>query len=553
MASEREIQIFRDLLEKWVDQDRAKRLIRDARTPAEEPIRKETLVERIQREGQELETQLDKWIKEEEWRVVEEEKKGKLQRVWEAVSEFWEEKKLKLEAKKPWETFGEGFKRELTNLWKLWVNVWTDVAQLWGDTLDFVWEVIDDPWQKIEDAKTLWQWFLWLIRKAWRLWLELGTWKEITDISKEEQIANKIWEWISREAKDKFGTKEKAVETLTQNPLDVFLFVRGWLKGLKDAWLSKTDKKKIEKLTEEADQQIEQFLKPTKKTTKQVTAEISPELQKRLTTGKITPADRKVVLEQTQKEIDRVWKDIWEFIEKGRVKGEIDLSEMVNTLAKEDSKLRLDGQIIPWNEAQAKFITAQLEFLAALERAYGKNLPAAKQLELKQKYDVVFDKAVTRDKITKFQDDLQVKLADTLRAELAKNNPDLDKLNKEYSFNKWLELVLEETIERTRWQDPVWLITELRGASQGTLWAAVWAWIGWTVWWPLWATVWAIMWGATWAKLTKVLGSPKYKLLSAKKKAELADAIAKWNKTKVDKILDWMTVTLWISIVSEDE
>jgi len=60
----------------------------------------------------------------------------------------------------------------------------------------------------------------------------------------------------------------------------------------------------------------------------------------------------------------------------------------------------------------------------------------------------VFDKTITRDKITKFQDDLQVKLADNLRAEISKNNPSFAKLNKDYSFYKSLDTVMSETLLR---------------------------------------------------------------------------------------------------------
>jgi len=63
-------------------------------------------------------------------------------------------------------------------------------------------------------------------------------------------------------------------------------------------------------------------------------------------------------------------------------------------------------------------------------------LTPEQQVTLRRSFDKVFDKTVTRDNITKFQDDLDVKLADTLRAELAKNNPDFNVLNKEFHFYK---------------------------------------------------------------------------------------------------------------------
>jgi len=563
MADQKDIQMFRTLLEKWIDQDRAKRLILQSK---QAPESKETLAQRSLRKAEEFtsepvieevetqDIQADKWI---------------LQKGWEAVSEFWTEAKFELKWAEPGETFWQWLKREVVNLWKLGSNIWTDILEIaWGTadfisniwtdileiawgTADFIWEVIDEPGAKVESAKTLWQWFLWLIRKAGRFWLELWSGQEL-DISKDEKIANAIWEGIKKEAIDKFWTIEKARKTLTENPLDAFLFVRGWLKWLKDSWLSKADQARIKELTKESDVAIEQFLKPTKWTTKQITKKITPEIQKRLKDWRLKPGDRETIKEITDANVESVWKDIWEFISAWKVKWEVDFDWMIDVLVKADSKARVDWNIIPWREAEVKFINSQLDFLWQLQKTYWKNLPADKQLELKRQYDVVFDKTVTRDKITKFQDELQVELADILRVELAKNNPDLDILNKEFTFNKWLQKVLDETLERTAWQDPVWLINRIDKIQQWGAWATIWATIGGTTWWPLGAAVWALFWWALWLKLTKVMASPKYRLADAKKKAELADAIASWDATKVEKILDTLTISLGITTISDD-
>ena len=81
---------------------------------------------------------------------------------------------------------------------------------------------------------------------------------------------------------------------------------------------------------------------------------------------------------------------------------------------------------------------------------------------LKRSFDTVFDKAVTRDKIAKFQDEVDVKLADTLRTELAKNNPELANLNKEFSFYKNLDTVMQETLSRTTGQADVGLLQAIK-------------------------------------------------------------------------------------------
>lgn len=81
---------------------------------------------------------------------------------------------------------------------------------------------------------------------------------------------------------------------------------------------------------------------------------------------------------------------------------------------------------------------------------------------LKRSFDTVFDKTVTRDKISKFQDEVDVKLADTLRTELAKNNPEFAKLNKEFSFYKGLDKVMQETLSRTTGQAEIGLLDTIK-------------------------------------------------------------------------------------------
>jgi len=368
--------------------------------------------------------------------------------------------------------------------------------------------------------------------------------KEMKTESGQTKMLDAIW----RKIKQDYGTPKKVKKELIENPA---LLLEIWVSAIKKLWrskLTKQDLKKIDELEEQVVANIEESINPTTKVTKQQTSEITPWIKERLQSWELTPSDRKTMKLQVDNEVQRIWSDIGDFIKEWKVKWEINLGWMVDVLVKEDSKIRLDWVIIPWNETKSKFINTQLEFLASLEKKFGKNLPTSFQNELRQKFDVVFDKTITRDKITKFQDELQVSLADSLRAELAKNNPDLDKMNQNYHFYKGFQNVLDETIERKIGQDPLGLLWTIQTGVWSGIWATIWTGVGWPVWW----TIGAITWWAIWSKLTRVLKSPKYKLASAKQKADMADAIANWDVGKLEKILDSIIIGQGISELTDE-
>jgi len=531
MATTQEIQLFRALQDKGLDQNKAKAVIQEAR----------------KREGG-IDTALSR-LQPKPTKEIEKE---------EVVKE---------------PSFTERFKESAEK----WFEIWADI--------EAAWRVMEERWEPIKWAATRFAWWVaaatlpWVraieetilapliskASKAWLVWLEaiyqnitkpllLATWadKRIIELNKQE------WPAFEKALADLEVSAKWIAKEIEKNPLLKWaLAAWEWIFWLAAWWalkkkVTKADipTSKIVKAEKEAAEQVEQFLKPTKAKLKAKTKEITPWFLERLKSWQIKPWDRSAIKAQTEWTVARVWKEIGDFIEAWKVKWEVTFDKMLEALAKEDAKLRVSWQIIPWNEASVKFIDSQLKFLHNLEKQFGDKLPPKKQLEIRQKYDAVFDKGITRDKITKFQDDLQLTLADELRAELSKNNPDLAKLNKEFSFYKSLDNVLWETIERTRWQDTIWLISEIRKQSQWTAWAVIW-WAIWAqFWWPFAIWIWAAIWWGIWAKLTKTLANPKYRLVSAKKKAALADAIAAWEKVKVWKALDaieksFILGTLW--------
>ena len=315
-----------------------------------------------------------------------------------------------------------------------------------------------------------------------------------------------------------------------------------WIwKSLKEIKAKYNQSKQV-KLTKEAEWLVKEFVKPTKETTKTITKEITPEILER----KITWT-REQVWDIAKAGIETSWKAIEKFIEEWRVKWEMPISQLVDVLAKEDAALRFEWKILPWKEPQVKFIDKTLNFLEQLEKTKAwEKLTAEQQIALKRSFDTVFDKTITRDKITKFQDDLQVKLADNLRAEISKNNPSFAKLNKDYSFYKSLDTVMSETLLRETWQS-VWLWTTVSWLQKWTLWAWLWATIWTTAAWPIWTIVWGALWAVTWAKLQSIISSPKWKLVSANKKANLAKTLAEWNPAKIETLLRSFAITLWLN------
>lgn len=335
-------------------------------------------------------------------------------------------------------------------------NIWTAFQVVWQGA----WAITDTVWEGLENSVQLFTPEVVEQGVEWAI-------KDIVGTETVQSIAESYNQFKERNP-ETAGNLEAAI-----NIAELIPWVKAVTKAVK-APIKVPTKKSIE-LEKEAAQRVEEFIKPTKITTKEITKRITPWIIERLKTGELKAVDREILQKQAKEQIDVVWKDISDFIAAGKVKWEIRLDSLVDTLAKADDKLRIDWVLAPGNEAASNFINKQLNFLEVLETKFGKNLPTDRQVELRRLYDVVFDKRVTRDKITTFQDDLQVKLADNLRRELAKNNPELDALNKDFTFYKGLDTVLEDTIQRTTGQAPVWLITAIQAWQQGWLWAAIWA------------------------------------------------------------------------------
>lgn len=189
MATDREKQQFRDLINRWIGQDRAKRLILEAQQPE---VKKQSLAERALASAEEF---IDKPIEEE---VI----------VWEET--LWKQ------ARDIWELFEE----------RAWPAVW-----------DVFWLRETEFWKDIKEKFWTISWTLWTVKE----WLEktivwtLESWKEIFEWltsawqKKTLDFANVV--------RKKLGKKPLTIETATEAWLDpVWWLQKNIQEDLLDIW-----------------------------------------------------------------------------------------------------------------------------------------------------------------------------------------------------------------------------------------------------------------------------------------------------------------------------
>lgn len=108
------------------------------------------------------------------------------------------------------------------------------------DTIEFAWDMVDIISNPIETAKGIWILAWALASKVW-----------ITEDTPERDA---VIEWIKQEIEKNFGTGERALETITQNPFDVLTTVFGGASATKaiaqKSWASTQTLQKLENLKE---------------------------------------------------------------------------------------------------------------------------------------------------------------------------------------------------------------------------------------------------------------------------------------------------------------
>lgn len=118
--------------------------------------------------------------------------------------------------------------------------------------------------------------------------------------------------------------------------------------------------------------------------------------------------------------------------------------------------------------------------------------------------------------------------ASAIRQVLAETHPDIQALNKEYSFQRNLRDVAESTLARTSSHRSRGLSTRVAqtgGAAAGALAGSS---LG-----PIGTGIGAVVGGEVAARLAQVFDGPRWKLMQASKKQALADALASGNESRI--------------------
>lgn len=435
--------------------------------------------------------------------------------------------------------------------WKFLKNI---IPSLWKQWAEFI-DTIANPIDTTEWLINLGEWLAWKIVFP-ILDSSAGLfWKEIKTESAQTQLVDNI----VKDIKDKYWTPTKFKKEFLENPA---LVLEIWFSALKKWWrlwdTSKKDLEKIDKLEKEAKGRVQQFLKPTKDKTTRLSEKVTPEILERGITW-----TRDELLLNAKEQVSIFGKDIEKLEKSIGIKGTIKRDQLLSILDKAADREALFTEKLskkPWELTQWELdiIDGQQAKVKAIDALWDQlswlweEIPLEKMRTFRKAFDQVL--RGTDASLDAFQNDLRVQLANEIRKEISKANTKLASLNKEYSFYKWLETVLEETQRRElgkfEWG---WIETKRTGQITSLwtgLWAAVWATIAKWLWtdFTSWAAMGWFLWRQAAFKLDEVISSPKWKIASAQKKKKLADAIANWDAQKVEQILDSIIVAQSIKI-----
>ena len=423
---------------------------------------------------------------------------------WKWLSSFWEDIKL----------------------W--WAKLWED-SIIWGigktignipwDFVQAVWEAVElvsDPLWTTKSILDLWQW---LSDKLIFNALNSLTWKNVEGSEK-----SKIVDAVSEDLQRNFWSIDKAIETITNSPVDSMLFVKwiirsakkvAWEETLKD--LESIEKTIPEKLNESAIKDVEQALWTTKEKFKQKWRELAPEIIDRWITW-----SKEEIQQMAQSKVSDFWNQINDFIDSGKLKWTVKRDDLLNVL----DDVRKQWEV--WDVIIDESIVKAADNFADVISWFGKEIPAEKARIIRQMFDdaVYNTKWIVSEEALSLKNNIKKWLADNIRKQLAEQNPDLDVINKEFAFYKKLDDTLTETLNR-QWPQQGWLTWNI--AAWGWLWA-------WSV--IFWDISWAVATAVAAKFLSEAMKSTKWKTVSAQTKTKLADALASGNQAESTKLIN---------------
>lgn len=371
----------------------------------------------------------------------------------------------------------------------------------WAETF---WQQV--TWWDPESTAFKWAKLVWDIAQTailpWPWWLKAGAWfiKGVGQLAKQWAIETAKFTAIS----------EKRLPT----PKELAYWV-GWNVAL---WwaikgLQLTGKYLPKALKESANKSVSQALAPTWKKMKQITEKLTPQFLKKWIRG-----SQESIQKLAQEWVEEFGSKIDDAIEWWALDDVFVPRQVVDdvlTLAK--GKTMVDWKVV--NTVEHRVISEMQDMISQFpDKVWWKQARAIKQ---------ILDKVVYATKWGIWAEDLSYKntlaksVADSLRNELSKASPDLAKLNKEFSFYKNLQDVIDTTITRQKPQQ--WAFRKFAGAI-------VW---GNTQWWPIDKVLWYIG-----TKLfLDATSSATRNTVSAQLKNKLANGIAKLSWAEINSAI----------------
>jgi len=422
-----------------------------------------------------------------------------------SISEFWED--LKIE--------GTWFPTSAEDTGKA---IGSTLFNFIPDAIQWAWEVIElvsDPVGTFTSIRDLWQG---LSDKLVFSILNKITWSDVNP-TEQEEIVNAVW----RNLKETYGSVDKVFNEITENPVDVLLIGKSIISAAKKAKLSpetqdalKTaEKTYADSLKESAKKDVEQALWATKEKFKQKSRDISWWVAERWITG-----SRVKVQELAESNSGKYGKEIEEFIDSGKLTGTVSKKELLGVLDEIKKEWLIDDIVI-----DDSIVNAVDKFTEVINK-FDDKIDAAKARELRQMFDkaVYNTKGIVSEEALSLKNNIKKWLWDNIRKQLSEQNPDLDKLNKEFSFYKTLDDVLTETLDRT-WPQQGGLVGNIVWGSGLASGAVI-----------FWDLTGAIATAAVAKWLSEALRSPRWRLAKATTKNKLASALAKWDKKAADSV-----------------
>jgi len=349
--------------------------------------------------------------------------------------------------------------------------------------------------------------------------------------------------------KERYGSVEQAKETAIQDPVGFALDIAGLFGGAELAAKGAGLAVRSSKLANFADKlsNISKAIDPIQQGASSVGRTLGINSEKALRSGAVADVEkvlspttnkakritqgllddpkaisklpfatsRAKLLEKVQTGLDEIGVKFDEFEVQGGVQGTTPVKLLDDFLETQKEQFMVDNKIIEPRAIKA------IEGVQEIIAQFGNDIPNTQLKKMRQIWDKVVDKSNGFQKTLAEGTELGTKkdLANIARAELAKANPDLAAINKEFKFSKDLETVLKAASQRKVGQSGALTkgLAAATGAAAGT------------------GFIESIIGAAIAQKLVTLMSSTAWRLISAKSKTALADALANSDKLKAAK------------------